>query len=279
LSAQEFEQDEGRITEPEYSAEERVQPEPAVDITDMEAQVASLSKKLRALEAKVSDSSQANERIQERFIQTLEVLDSRIASGRQASAAKLESLINSLGSSINEVKGVIRTEAKNTEETVWRGLGQLEAKVSQSGAETQHRLARAVATLSIAAEEWRAAAPALAGKAEENVVESLLALDAAVARGQQSISQHLEKSIIQLAESIQAWKTELETSTKRTQERVWSGLNSLEKRINDQMKELEARIQERQMAIVTLIIGGGGTPGPELLPDAEPVDPGPPPAR
>jgi hypothetical protein len=273
LSAREFEQEEGPIKEPEAAEE------PAADITDMEAQVANLSKKLKALEAKVLDSSQANERIQERFIQTLEVLDSRIASGRQASAAKLESLINSLGATINEVKGVIRTEAKNTEETVWRGLGQLEAKVSQSGAETQHRLARAVATLSIAAEEWRAAAPAIAGKAEESVVESLLALDAAVARGQQSISEHLERSIIQLSESIQAWKTELESSTKRTQERVWSGLNSLEKRINDQMKDLEARIQERQMAIVTLIIGGGGTSGQALLPDAEPIDQSPPPPR
>jgi len=279
LSAQEFEQDEGQIKEPEGSAGEDSQPETSVEISDMEAKVANLSKKLKALEAKVWDSSQANERIQERFIQTLEVLDSRIASGRQATAAKLESLINSLGANINEVKGVIRTEAKNTEETVWRGLGQLEAKVSQSGAEAQHRLARAVATLSIAAEEWRAAAPAMAGKAEENVVESLLALDAAVARGQESISQHLERSIVQLAESIQSWKGELETSTKRTQDRVWSGLNSLEKRINDQMKDLEARIQERQMAIVTLIIGGGGIPGPALLPDAEPVDQGVPPAR
>lgn len=272
MSAREFEQEEGPIKEPEASEE-------AGDITDVEAQVANLSKKLKALEAKVLDSGQANERIQERFIQTLEVLDSRIASGRQASAAKLESLINTLGATINEVKGVIRTEAKNTEETVWRGLGQLEAKVSQSGAETQHRLARAVATLTIAAEEWRAAAPAIAGKAEENVVESLLALDAAVARGQQSITQHLERSIIQLSESIQAWKAELETSAKRTQERVWSGLNSLEKRINDQMKDLEARIQERQMAIVTLIIGGGGTSGEALLPDAKRIDQSPPPAR
>jgi DNA uptake protein ComE-like DNA-binding protein len=277
LSAQEFEHQEGPIKEPQ--AGEQPQPEPALDTMDMETQVANLSKKLKALEAKVWDSAQANERIQERFIQTLEVLDSRIASGRQASAAKLESLINSLGATINEVKGVVRTEAKNTEETVWRGLGQLEAKISQSGAETQHRLARAVATLSIAAEEWRAAAPALAANAEESVVESLLALDAAVARGQQSISQHLERSIIQLSESIQAWKTELETSTKRTQERVWSGLNSLEKRINDQMKELEARIQERQMAMVTLIIGGGGTAGQALLPDAKPIDQAPPPAR
>lgn len=277
MSAQEFEQDEGQFNEPEGSADEDPQPETSDEISDMEAKVANLSKKLKALEAKVWDSSQANERIQERFIQTLEVLDSRIASGRQATAAKLESLINSLGANINEVKGVIRTEAKNTEETVWRGLGQLEAKVSQSGAEAQHRLARAVATLSIAAEEWRAAAPALAAKAEENVVESLLALDAAVARGQESISQHLERSIMQLAESIQAWKGELETSTKRTQDRVWSGLNSLEKRINDQMKDLEARIQERQMAIVTLIIGGGGTGGPALLPDAAPVDQSPPP--
>ena len=127
----------------------------------MEAKVESLSKKLKALEARVWESRESNEKIQERFIQTIEVLDSRIASGRQSTAAKLESLIASLGSAINEVKGVVRTEAKNTEETMWRGLGQLEAKVSQTGAETQHRLARAVATLSIAADEWRAAAPNL----------------------------------------------------------------------------------------------------------------------
>ena len=251
----------------------------AVPVADVEARVESLSKKLRALEMRVIESREANERIQERFIQTLEVLDSRIASGRQATAAKLESLINSLAAAVNEVKGVVRTEAKNTEETLWRGLGQLEAKVSQSGAEMQHRLARAVATLSIAADEWRAAAPTLASKSEENVVESMLALDAAVSRGQQSISQYLEKSILQLSESIQSWRSELETTNKRSQDRIWNGLGSLEKRINDQMHELEGRIQERQMAIVTLIIGGGGTVGPSLLEDQLGVEGSPQPAE
>ena len=268
MAAQEFDQ--------HTAAGPRPEPAPHLNLADeVEARLESLSRKIRALEAKVGESREANERIQERFIQTLEVLDSRITSGRQATAAKLESLINSLGTAINDVKGVVRTEAKNTEEALWRGLGQPESKVTQTGAETQHRLARAVATLSIAADEWRAAAPMLAGKAEENVVESMLALDEAVARGQQSISEHLERSIVQLAESIESWRSEIEAVTKRSQERLWSGLGSLEKRLNDQMRDLETRIQERQMAIVTLIIGGGaggvlpGEPPPDMPVSAE----------
>ena len=61
---------------------------------------------------------------------------------------------------------------------------------------------------------------------------------------------------------------------------MWSGVHSLEKRITDQMKDLEGRIEERQMAIVTLIIGGGGVGvgGQTLLDQAEPLPAAPPPA-
>ena len=267
MAAQEFEHEadpvRGVETPREGGPAERGQTSP-VHFTDMEARVEHLSRKLRALEMRVVESREASERIQERLIQTLEMLDSRISSGRQAATAKLESLLNSVAAGINDVKGVVRTEAKNTEETLWRGLSQLEARLSQSGGETQHRLARAVAMLSIAADEWRAATPALGAKAEETVVERLLALDAAVSRGSQSISQYLEKSLLQLAESIKSWQAELETSTKESSERLSSGLGSLEKRLNDQMRDLEARIQERQMAMITLIIGGGGVAAPDL---------------
>jgi hypothetical protein len=273
LAAHEFDQHGEPIGRARTSVERALSDrQPAVPVNDVAARVEHLANELKALEMRVLESREANERIQERFIRTLEALDTRIASGRQAATARLESLMNSLVSAIDEIKGAVKTEAKNTEETLWRGLGQLEAKVSQTGAETQHRLARAVATLSIAADEWRAAAPTLASRGEENVVEGLLALDAAVSRGQQSITEYLDKSIVQLSESIQSWRAELETTTKRSQERIWNGLGSLEKRLNDQMRELEARIQERQMAIVTLIIGGGSAAGRGL---EQPDAPGP----
>lgn len=264
MAAQEFEQPPGAARLPQVSGE----PVSSGLRDDVDLRVEQLSRKLRSLESKLIESREANERIQERFIQTLEVLDARISSGREATAAKLESLIGSLGVAIDELKGVVRAEAKNTEEAVWRGLGQLETTVSQTGAETHHRLARAVATLSIAADEWRASAPTLATKAEESVVERMMDLDAAVARGQQSISEHLERTIVQLADSIQSWRSELEEVNKRSQDRLWNGLNTLEKRLHDQMRDLENRIHERQMAIVTLIVGGG-TPAAGLSAPSE----------
>ncbi|MDQ4058250.1 MAG: hypothetical protein M3124_03920 [Actinomycetota bacterium] len=268
MAAHEFEQQGEPLARVRASVERALsdrQPATASS-ADVDARIESLSKKLKALESRLVDSREASERIQERFIHVLEALDSRIASGRQATAARLESMISSIASAVEEIKGMMLNERKSAEENLWRGLGQLEAKISETGAETQHRLARAVATLSIAADEWRAAAPTLASKAEENVVDGLLALDAAVSRGQQSISEYLEKSIVQLSESINSWRAELEETTQRSQERIWNGLGSLEKRLNDQMRELEARIQERQMALVTLIIGGGSSGGLEPQP-------------
>lgn len=333
---------------------------PSSSIELVQSRLESISSKLRALEAKLLDTQEFGEQVRERLIDALERLDASFAQHQQAATDRMEHLISSLSGAVEDLRIQTRADSEHTTEMLWEGVGKLESKVSRiesSGRETQDRLARAVATLTVAADEWRSVTPglfegpskeiqeslaklddtvALSGEdLAERLDNSLKKLDGAVARNKQDLTgrleqalgatrqelaDHLDQSVGALADTVLAWKDEIVYSSNRNDEKIWtglagleanlsaqadlkvaSGLRDLETKLNSktterleilqtrvvsqteqtlsagvkdltekliaQMKALEARVNERQAAMITLIIGGGMSSG------MGPVDP------
>lgn len=272
----------------------------------VQSRLESLSSKLKALEARIWDTRESGERVRERFIDALEILDTSFKQHQQETVERVEQGILRLSGAVEELRIQTRSDAERNAEMLWEGVGKLEAKVSRiegSGRETQERLARAIATLSVAAEDWRAATDGLFDGPTAGVQESLAKLDDSITSNGQDLAERLEQYMGTLASSVQAWKDEIVHASNRNDEKIWAGLAGLEAKLNAQtaqqlagletrvaaraeatltagvnhltdrlfvqMKALEDRVNERQAAIITLIIGGGissgmGPIGPEL---------------
>lgn len=289
----------------------QIGPAPPGGVEILQNRLDNISNQLSALETRVWDTKEAGERIRERFIGALEALDARFVSHQQATIERMERLLSALSGSVEELKVQTRSDAERSEESLWEAMNKLEAQASRlelSGRETQDRLARAVAVLTIAADEWRSAAPGLADGASREVQDALGKLDRAVESSQEQVAEQLERSMVALADIVRAWKDEIVYMANRSDEKIWSGLSGLEAKLKEQtehqisnglsgleakltgsteevlsagvahavatfmgqMKDLEARINERQAAMVTLIIGGGAAgsfspPAPEAL--------------
>ncbi|MGQ0679719.1 MAG: hypothetical protein ACT4OM_08725 [Actinomycetota bacterium] len=245
-----------------------------------------LSHKLRALETRVWDTREAGERTKERFIDALETLDSRFNVQQRATVERIEQLIFGLSATLDELRIQMKAEGEIAEVAVFKGFAKLDARVNlveQSGRDIQDRIARAVATLSVATDEWRAVAPVLAEGPTQEVIESILNLDAAVGKTQEELAARLERSMVALADSVQAWKDEIVYTAGRSEEKIWVALSALEAKLkagNEEqvasglslisdhltarMKTLEKQIHERQAAMITLIVGGGAGGGLDL---------------
>lgn len=264
------------------------EPEP---IHTFEDRLEGMAHKLRALESNLAGTRESADRTRERFIDALESLDARFSARQQATAQRTEQLILSLTGAVEELKIQSRSEAERNDQTLWEGVGRLEAKVArieQGGVQTLERLARAVATLTVAAEEWRAAAPGIAQGHTRQMQDALDGLEEAAGWSRQDLAEQLGRSMAALADSVEAWKEQIVHTTARSDEAIQTGLIALESRLRnqahetlaagigtlaaefvDQMRDLETRIKQRQEALVRLIVGGGPASG---------VGPGEPPA-
>lgn len=281
-------------------------PPPASGVELVQSRLEGISSKLKALEARVWDTRESGERVRERFIDALEILEGSFVKHQQETIDRLEQMILSLSGAVEELSIQTRSDAERNAEMLWDGVGKLEAKIARiegSGRDTQERLARAIATLSVATDDWRAATGGLFDGPTAGVQESLAKLDDSVTAGGQELTGRLEQYMGTLASSVQAWKDEIVYTSNRNDEKIWTGLAGLEAKLNAQtaeqlesletrvagraqatltagvndltdklflqMKALEDRVNERQAAMITLIIGGGissgmGLPGPEL---------------
>lgn len=281
-------------------------PPAASGVELVQSRLESLSGNLKALEARVWDTRESGERVRERFIDALEILDTSFTQHQQETVERVEQSILRLSGAVEELRIQTSSDAARNAEMLWEGVGKLEAKVSRiegSGRETQERLARAIATLSVAAEDWRAATPGLFDGPTAGVQESLAKLDDSITASGQDLAERLEQYMGTLALSVQAWKDEIVHTSNRNDEKIWTGLAGLEAKLSAQtaqqlagletrvaaraeatltagvnnltdrlflqMKALEDRVNERQAAMITLIIGGGissgmGLPEPEL---------------
>lgn len=224
-------------------------PSPPAPGQELQTRLDSISGRLRELETRVWDTRESGERIRERFIDALEVLDSRIAGQHETTVETLEHAILAISASLEDLKNQTRNDAVRNDEMVWQGVAKLEAKVSRiehAGRETQDRLARAVATLTVAADEWRAATSDLGKQSAREIGEALVKLDDTVLLSQDDLSALLEGSLVTLAQSIQAWKDELVQTAQKTRQKVVEGLAMVDDKISLRHEGLAVQLENSQ---------------------------------